>query len=129
MNPVVFDIAHIIKYYNPLILTISPTYDQQILGVVCALREWHCYIEGSKKITAITDHATLRHIPTQDMLGRRHALWMADLSPNLAIVPQTNKPALEILYRKGSQNEAAALSRHPDLQYYRSRKLPTRYPT
>ena len=94
-----------------------PTYDQELLGVVCALKEWRCYVEGAARITVITDHATLRHLPTQDALGRRHALWLSDLSPYLAISPITNSPILTILYRKGSQNEADALSRRPDLRH------------
>jgi hypothetical protein len=91
-----------------------PTYDQELLGVVCALKEWRCYIQGSAKTTIITDHATLRHLPTQVSLGRCHAIWLNDLSPYLAINPRTNEPIMEVLYRKGSSNEAYALSRRPE---------------
>ena len=39
------------------------TYDQELLGIVAAMSEWRVYIEGSKSITVITDHATLKHLP------------------------------------------------------------------
>ena len=40
------------------------TYDQELLGVVAAMSEWRVYLEGAKSIIVITDHATLRHLPT-----------------------------------------------------------------
>jgi hypothetical protein len=70
-----------------------------------------------RKITIIIDHATLRHLPTQESLGGRHGIWLNDLPPYLAISPRTNKPIMEILYRKGLSNEAAALSRRPELHH------------
>jgi hypothetical protein len=73
------------------------TYDQKLLGVVCTLKEWRCYIEGSAKITIIGDNATPRHLPTQESLGRRHAIWLSDLSPYLAITPRTHQHIMEIL--------------------------------
>jgi hypothetical protein len=50
--------------------TNNPTYDQELLGFACAIKEWRCYIEGSAKNTVIIDHAKLRHLPTQKSLGR-----------------------------------------------------------
>jgi hypothetical protein len=94
-----------------------PTYDQDLLGNVCALTEWRCYIEGNAKITNITDHATLRHLTTQKSLGRRHAIWPNELFPYLAIIPRTNEPNMEIVYRKCLSNEANALSRRPELHH------------
>jgi hypothetical protein len=95
-----------------------PTYDQELLGVVCAVKEWRCYVEGSAKITIITEHAILCHLPMQESLGgRRHAIWLNDLSPCLAITPRTNEPIMEILNRKGPSSEADALSRRPELHH------------
>jgi hypothetical protein len=34
--------------------TNDPTYDQELLGVVCALKAWRCHAEGSARITIIT---------------------------------------------------------------------------
>jgi hypothetical protein len=83
-----------------------------------------CNIEGSAKNAVITDvindcisdcitddHVTLCHFPTQKSVGRRHAIWLNALSPYLAFNPQRNQLVLKILNRKGSSNEADALSR------------------
>jgi hypothetical protein len=35
-----------------------PTHDQELLGVVCALKEWRCYVEGSARITIISTIVT-----------------------------------------------------------------------
>jgi hypothetical protein len=93
------------------------TCDQELRGVVCALKEWRCYIEGSAKITIITDHATLRHLLTQESLGRRHAIWINITIPFMVINPRTDEPIMEILYRNGSSNEADALSRRPEVHH------------
>ncbi len=44
-----------------------PAYQQELLGIVLAVQEWRHHIEGAKKITCITDHATLRHLLTTKM--------------------------------------------------------------
>jgi hypothetical protein len=78
------------------------------------INKWRCYVEGTAKITNITDHATLRHLPTQELLGRRHAIWLNCLSPYLAIDPaQTNllwKYFTEMVHQMKD-----ALSRRPEL--------------
>ena len=97
------------------------TYDQELLGIVAAMSEWRVYIEGCRSVTVITDHATLKHLPdTNDAekiakVPRRYIPWINVISPYLAINPNTNEPILKILYRKGKENEADALSRRPDL--------------
>jgi hypothetical protein len=97
------------------------TYDQELLGIVAAMSEWRVYIEGCRSITVITDHATLKHLPNSNdaeklaKVPRRYIPWINVISPYLAINPSTNKPILSILYRKGSDNDADALSRRPDL--------------
>jgi hypothetical protein len=111
----IFDRALILqKFYNPPIPN-YPTYDQELFGVVCEIKEWRYYIEGSATNTVINDHATLRHLPTQESLGRRHAIRLNNLSLYLALNPRTNRPVLKILYRKGPSNEADALSRRPEI--------------
>ena len=86
-----------------------PTYDQELLAICCALSEWRTYLEGCKHINVITDHATLRHIPTQNKMERRHVKWCTTFSDYMGY--------LDIYYRKGEQNQADALSRRPDLNY------------
>ena len=82
-------------------------YDTELLGIACALAEWRVYLEGCKNIQVITDHATLKYLPTQQNLGRRHAPWINKISPYMNY--------MQILYRKGELNDADPLSRRPDL--------------
>ena len=90
------------------------TYEQELLAVCCALHEWSRWIDGSKKITVVTDHATLRHLPKRqnpkDSIPKRYTTWFDTFN--------YFGDSLEIVYRKGTQNEADALSRRPDLKYY-----------
>jgi hypothetical protein len=79
------------------------------------LKEWRCYVECVAKIAIIT--RTLRHLPTQKSLGQRHAIWLNDLSPYLAINSRTNEHIMGKLYRKCSSNEADALFRCPELHH------------
>ena len=97
-----------------------PSYQQELLGVVLALQEWRPYIEGSKKVTCITDHATLRHLTETEnvtaLAQRRFALWSDIISPYISVNADGSK-SFEILYRKGVDNDFDALSRRPDLHY------------
>ena len=86
-----------------------PTYDLEMLAVVCAVQEWRHYLEGCEKFTVVTDHVTLQYLPTQKSVGRRHASWLQILSPFMS--------NMDIVYKKGAQNCADALSRRPDLNY------------
>jgi hypothetical protein len=86
-----------------------PTYDQELLALICALQEWRHYLEGCAHFTVLTDHITLKHLPQQGNISRRHAAWIQILSPFL-------NNTMTILYKKGDQNQADALSRRPDLQ-------------
>jgi RNase H-like domain found in reverse transcriptase/Reverse transcriptase (RNA-dependent DNA polymerase)/Integrase zinc binding domain/Retroviral aspartyl protease len=58
------------------------TTDQECLGVIRALEEWRCYVEG-RQVTLITDHQPLTHLQAQrgqGLLSRRQARWMEFLS-------------------------------------------------
>ena len=78
-------------------------------------------IEGARSVAVITDHATLRRLPTANgaeklaKTPRRYIPWLSVISPYLAIHPNTQQPILNIIYRKGKDNEADALSRRPNL--------------
>ena len=84
-----------------------PVHEQELLGVRDGLLAFRCYLEGCRKITAVTDHDTIRHFFRQRELSRRQVRWLMQLSPF--------QRQLDIVYRKGSQNCADALSRRPDL--------------
>ena len=84
-----------------------PIYDLELLAMASAVQEYRHYLEGCKKVTVLTDHATLRYLPTQGNLGRRHTTFVTALSPYFGY--------MDILYRKGSLNDSDPLSRRPDL--------------
>ena len=86
-----------------------PIHEKELLAVVDAVRTFRCYIEGCKKCTVITDHDTLKYFLTQKELSGRRARWSEFLAPFAHY--------LEIIYRKGSTNQADALSRRPDLEH------------
>ena len=81
------------------------TGEQELLGVIHALREWRCYLEGTRPFTLVTDHKPLTFLQGVPVLSRRQARWMEFLS----------RFEYNWLYRKGSLNVADALSRHPSL--------------
>ena len=82
------------------------TTEQELLGVIRALEEWRCYVEG--KLTLVeTDHNPLTYWETQPTVSRRMARWTEVLS----------QFQLEMRYRKGSTNIADPLSRSPALAY------------
>lgn len=83
-----------------------PTHEQELLAVVHALKTWRYYLDGTHFIV-YTDHATLRHFPTQPKLTRRQARWMELLQ----------EYDFQFKYKKGSDNIVPdALSRRPDHQ-------------
>jgi hypothetical protein len=83
-----------------------PVHEQEMLAIICALKEWRHYLHGNKfKIIVITDHKSLKYFDTQPNLSTRQARWMEFLS----------QFEYEIIYREGKQNVVAdALSRRPD---------------
>lgn len=83
-----------------------PVHEQELLAVVHALRTWRYYLDGSHFIV-YTDHATLKHFPTQPNLTRRQARWME-------LLQEYN---FDFRYKPGKDNIVPdALSRRPDLK-------------
>ena len=55
------------------------TTDQEALGVINALQEWRCYLEGAPDVTVVTDHQPLTHLlklKADGLLSRRQARWI-----------------------------------------------------
>ena len=55
------------------------TTDQEMLGVITALKEWRCYLEGGE-VTLVTDHNPLTYLDSKPDLSRRQARWYEFLS-------------------------------------------------
>lgn len=76
------------------------TGEQELLGVVRALQEWRCYLEGGEgEVTLVTDHNPLIY------LSRRQARWMEFFS----------RFHYKWEYRPGRNNIADPVSRNPAL--------------
>ena len=83
-----------------------PVHEQELLAVICALKEWRHYIHG-RKFKVVTDHQSLRYLQTQPHLSLRQARWSQLLQDY----------DFEVEYRSGKLNVVAdALSRRPDHQ-------------
>lgn len=84
-----------------------PVHEQELLGVVYAVKMYRHYLEGCKSFTVYTDHHSLRYFFTQKDLSRRQARWAQELA--------NFQPNMNIVYKKGAENQADALSRLPTL--------------
>lgn len=83
-------------------------HELELLAIRHALRTWKHHLQGHPlKFKVITDHASLRYLPTQPSLSRRQARWMEELA-------EFN---FDIEYQPGKTNVVAdALSRRRDHQ-------------
>ncbi|KAJ9506472.1 hypothetical protein QJQ45_019457 [Haematococcus lacustris] len=79
--------------------------DQELLGIIRAVREWRCYLDGAVDVTILTDHNPLIYLQTQPNLSRRQVRWMEELS----------RYKYEIKYIPGATNVADPISRNPAL--------------
>ena len=77
------------------------TGEQELLGIIKALKEWRCYVEGCKGLTLVTDHNPLTFFSVQPTLSRRQARWSEFMS----------RFHFEVKYRPGVSNPADPLSR------------------
>ena len=80
------------------------TGEQELLGIIKALKEWRCYLEGCNGLTLVTDHNPLTFFSKQPTLSRRQARWSEFLSRFQFVVR----------YRPGATNPADSLSRLPE---------------
>lgn len=77
------------------------TGEQEMLGIIKALKEWRCYLEGCQGLTLVTDHNPLTFFSTQPTLSRRQARWNEFLS----------RFHFSLRHRPGVSNPADPLSR------------------
>ncbi len=96
--------AYTSKKFSPAERNYTTT-EQELLGVVHALQEWRCYLEGGPESTLVTDHNPLVYLQDQPQLSRRQARWMEFLS----------RFNYRWMYRPGRTNVADPLSRNPAL--------------
>jgi hypothetical protein len=81
-----------------------PVHEQELLAIICALREWKHYLHG-QPFKVMTDHRSLQYLQTQPHLSARQTRW----SEFLQLFDYT------IEYQEGKSNVVAdALSRRPD---------------
>ena len=81
-------------------------HEQEMLAIICALKEWRHYLHGNK-VTIVTDHHTLKYFQSQPHLTGRQARWAECLA----------EFDYEIVYKEGKENVVAdALSRRSDLR-------------
>lgn len=78
-------------------------HELELLAVVHGVKTYRHYLEGCQHFTLYTDHHSLRFFFTQRDLSRRQARWAQDLAPY--------QPNMTIVYKKGADNQADALSR------------------
>ena len=97
------------------------TTEQEMLGVIKALKEWRCYLEGCKGgLTVITDHNPNTYFPKTILMSGRQARWAEFLSRFVLTwkhTPGKDNPADSLsrlhggLVRSGAICVAMALSR------------------
>lgn len=86
-----------------------PTGDREMLGILYALQEWRCYLEGAK-FTVNTDHLNHTWFKSKRDLSRRqsqYAMWIESY--------YGGEGGLDIAYKAGADNLSDPLSRRPDL--------------
>ena len=90
------------------------TTEQELLGVIRALQEWRCYLEGGKHpVTLTTDHNPLVFLRSQKTLSRRQGRWVEYLER----FDHTWK------YIPGRTNVADPLSRNPVLNVLKAHQI------
>ena len=94
----------VVAYYSAKFIQAEGNYgtgEQELLGIIKALKEWRCYLEGCKELTIITDHNPLTYFLSQPLLSRRQARWSEFML----------RFQFEIKHIKGVLNPADPLSR------------------
>jgi hypothetical protein len=96
-------VAYTSRKFSPAEVNYTTT-EQECLGIVTALKEWRCYLEGAVGIDVYTDHHPLTYLQDQqrdNLLNRRQARWMQELT----------RFQFNVVYKQGKTNIADPLSR------------------
>ena len=73
-------VAYTSKMFTPAEYNYA-TGEQELLGVIHALKEWRCYLEGVPDVTLVTDRHPNTHLPNPGtQLSRRQSRWVEFLS-------------------------------------------------
>jgi hypothetical protein len=83
-----------------------PTGDREMLGIVYALQQWRCYLEGTV-FTVNTDHLNNTWFEKKRSMSRRQANWSLWLESFYGHV--------DVAYKAGPENLSDPFSRRPDL--------------
>jgi hypothetical protein len=86
-----------------------PTGDREMLGILYALQEWRCYLEGAE-FTVNSDHLNHTWFKQKRDLSRRQAKWSQWIESYYG-----GDGGLDINYKAGADNLSDPLSRRPDL--------------
>lgn len=86
-----------------------PTGDREMLGILYALQQWRCYLEGAE-FTVNSDHLNHTWFKTKRDLSRRQAKWSQWIESYYG-----GEGGLDISYKAGADNLSDPLSRRPDL--------------
>ena len=100
--------GHVCAYTSKKFIPAERNYtttEQELLGVIHALQDWRCYLEGCVGFTIVTDHNPLIYLQEQPHLSRRQARWQEFLS----------RFHYQWEYRPGKNNMADPVSRNPAL--------------
>jgi transposase InsO family protein len=76
-----YAVAYTSRKFTPAETNYTTT-EQECLGVIHALEEWRCYVDGAP-VTLVTDHQPLTYLQDQarnNLHNRRQARWMETLS-------------------------------------------------
>jgi hypothetical protein len=92
-------------------------HEKELLGVLMAVQQWNCFLEGSK-FTVYTDHSSLVWLNKLENPSKRQSRWIDTLQGH----------DFEVLYIKGSQNPADALTRVPYLNVTDEEDVPIKEP-
>lgn len=107
LGAVLMQDGHPVSYYSRKLSGPELNYstsDKEMLAVICALREWRCYLEGAT-FTIVTDHQpnTYLDVTTSAHTLKRRARWL-DVACGYSYTWR---------YRPGRTNVADPLSRAP----------------
>ena len=84
----------------------NTTTDQELLAVMYAVKQWHCYLQGAQHdFILVTDHHPNTYFATQPQLSRRQTRWSEKLQDY----------NFQWQYRPGKHNIADPISRSPAL--------------